>query len=315
MRFGEIYSTCKDIYDCIYENYDIARKANQLLSISNGIETMDLERKIVESISYIEHIFITFEGNEIFESIILDGVSIKTIFKENPKNVNELFNTVEKLVIRIYMIVKVGESVGMKQNELGLDIKMPLTENITDFKKHVDDLEFIFTKCPFFYSDKENLKFKNVDIGSVWLVLAVSGASIAMGSVLLNNIAAFIDKYYIMKSHKLTCEQQKMELEKANMDRKQKEEIHKVLEKIYQISVDNALKDLEKITKIEIKDKDERDRVEQSFNRLEKLMDKGLQIHAAIDSPKEVKALFAPIEMHYLSDKNNISKIEDKSDE
>ena len=317
MRFGEIYSTCKRIYDSTYEDYDIIRKSSQEFDDASEHRKMILEKDIKNGLSHIEDVFKTFMGNEIIDTLILEGDSIKSIFNRytDRRNMQKVFARVEKLLIRIYMIVRVGESAGMSQHDLGLEIKMPQTDNITDFAKYVNDLEFIFTKCPYFKDDKESLKLKSVDIGSIWLVIDVIGASIAGGSVLLHSIAAFIDKCYVIKSHKLTCENQKVEMEKAKADQKQKEEIIKTIEKVYQFSVDNAIRELEEVTKIEIKDNEERDRINQCFDRLEKLLDEGLQIYTAIDSPKEVKALFAPIEMRYLSNKDNISKIEDKSNE
>ena len=44
-------------------------------------------------------------------------------------------------------------------------------------------------------------------------------------------------------------------------------------------------------------------------------MDKGLQIYSSIDSPDEVKAVFEPLEMHYLSKKDVLEQIEEKQDE
>lgn len=320
MRLREVYSVSKSIYRGVYEDFKIARTkcANVRSKMDNIILTEEIKTEInliKLRIENIKMVLKSYEKNEVFDSVILERDTLEEIFRsyESIEQIERVISKIEKLVLEIKMVLRLCESIGVKENEIGLDIKMPKTDNITDFKKYIDDLEFVFTKSPFFYSEKESLKLNGTDIGSIWLVIGVAGASITVGSVILNNIAAFIDKCYIIKSHKWTCEKQKAEIEKAKVDQKQKEEMTKMIEMVYQVSVDNAVRELEETTKIAIKDNDERDRVNQCFDKLEKLLDKGLQIYAAIDSSEEVKAVFAPIEMHYLPKKDNITKIEDKS--
>lgn len=309
MRLGEIYERCNKCYNEIKE--DIISLAEMCKDI-NGKYALNAYRKGLN----IKCIKILSNCEDIRE---IDG--FKNIFmkidevmnNDNPKEKSEIL---VQLKFGLECVLDLFNSMGIIENKLGLDIKMPPTDNITDFRKYVDELEFIFTKCPFFYSDKESLKLKSVDIGSIWLVIGVAGAATATAtaSKLLNNIAAFIDKCYVIKSHKQTCEQQKMVIEKAKADQKQKEEMIAAVEKIYQFALNDEIRQLEEATKIKIKDNEERDRMNQSFDRLEKLLDKGLQIYSAIDSPEEIKAVFAPVEMHYLTKNDNISQIEEKSD-
>lgn len=300
MRLGEIYHRCKEFDDSNPPDIDVIRPSSlngYADEIFKNVISRSRELREIKSLNYI------FKKMDKIDPDIFDIPEQKV-------------NVVKNLVSDVRCILNLLQSVGIGENKLGLDIKMPQTDNITDFAKYINELEFVFTKCPFFQDDKESLKLDSVDVGSIWLTIGIAGASIAGGSVLLNNIAAFIDKCYVIKSHKLTCEQQKTEIEKARVDQEQKEEMLKTVERIYQISVENAIKELEETTKIEMKDPEERERVIQSFDRLENLLDKGLEIYEAIDSPKEVKAVFEPVEMHYLSPKNPATKIEDKlSDE
>lgn len=303
MRFSEIYVRCNECYINVYE---------EIKKINNGIEKNSItELEIHNCLRNILNYCQELRDISGIKNYLQDIENI--LFDRNLKS-EKLLYKLETLRSSIWAIMNLLMANGIEHGNWGLDIKMPPIDNITDFKKYIDDLEFIFTKCPFFKDDKESLKIRGVDIGSIWLVLAISGITVTTGSVLINNIAAFIDKCYVIKSHKLTCEQQKIELEKARIELKQKEDMIKTVDQMYQISVSNAISDLENITKIEIEDNDERDRVIQSFDRLDKLIDKGLQIYASIDSPQEVKAVFAPIEMHYLPQKENVTKIEKKAD-
>ena len=78
-----------------------------------------------------------------------------------------------------------------------------------------------------------------------------------------------------------------------------------------------AIQDMDTISgyKMENKDGDERRRIEECFLRMGNLIDKGLQIHMSIDSPKEAQALFEPLEMKYISIAENLKMLEEKKEE
>lgn len=216
---------------------------------------------------------------------------------------------------KLDVIVQVFEASGVSESKyIGLDIKIPVNGNFSDFRKNIDDLDFIFTKCPFLQSKEETLCFKNVDIGSVWFSFAVVGTGVVIGSCLINNIAALIDKCIILRSHFLTIKKQMQDIERSKNEQKDKDELIQYLNKLYKIQVDNVIDELQQEIKYEINDGDERGRIEQCFEKLGRLIDKGLEIHAAIGSPKETKALFAPIEMKYLELGELVHAIEQKSD-
>ena len=306
MRLAEIYDRCKRCY----ENN---REEMNRVKVYLGEDGKNVEN-IKDIGGSLNRIISNYENLREIDGLKYLFNELDIVMNDEEMRKDVLPDILYRLQTSLQCIISFLQSIGVNGNELELDIKMPPTDNITDFCKYVEDLEFIFTKCPFFYSDKESLKLKSVDIGSIWLVIIVVGATAHIGSALLNNIAAFVDKCFILKSHKLTCEQQKNEIEKAEIDQQQKEEIFRNINEVYQISVKNAIRELEDATAIEIKDNEDLQRVSQSFDRLEKLLDKGLQIHAAINSPEEVKAVFEPIEMHYLPKNDNIPKIEKKSD-
>jgi len=221
-----------------------------------------------------------------------------------------------ELVSSMVSVIKLYESMELNSEEkIGLDIKLPKCEDFSDFKKYIDELEFILYKCPFFKIEGEDLKFKTLDVGSMWLNFLVVGASIGAASIILNNIAAFLDKCIIVKSHKITVEQQEMQLQSMTMEEKQKKEILKGIKQIYQAQVDTIISELEKETGVKLKNGEERGVVSQAFDKANVLIDKGLQIYSTIDSPKEVKALFEPIEMKYFSISEGLKKLEDKESE
>ena len=96
--------------------------------------------------------------------------------------------------------VDLYEKMGIDTEErVGLDIKLPKFNDFSEFVKYINDIEFVLTKCPFLQDNNEKLIFENVDVGSTWLTfLVIGGAVTASGSVLLNNIASFVDKCIII---------------------------------------------------------------------------------------------------------------------
>ena len=59
-----------------------------------------------------------------------------------------------------------------------------------------------------------------------------------------------------------------------------------------------------------LKDGKKRGLAEQSFEKIEKLIDKGLQIYSTIDSPQEAKVLFEPLKRKFLDTEKELKMIE-----
>lgn len=354
MRFGEVYRICKNNYDIINDNYlrvinaykkyvginedenidvkpyevkhkDIDEKQYWKADGNTDVKLYEIRHENLEipEIKYTEEISknlnnISKIASEVFGDIKCLEKAVAKVYSSNliqTITIEQKINDVKELLIQLECIIQLYESMELKEQGIGLDIRVPEIDDITQFKKYIDELEFVFTKCPFFQSSEASLKFINVDIGSTWLVIGVASVSIAVASMLLNNIAAFIDKCLVIRSHKKTCEMQQREINKFNCNQKEKEKLVENIIKVYKIAVSNAIKELEETTGCRMQDGDERGRAEQALEKLEKLIDKGLQIYSAIGSPPEVKALFDPLEMHYLSIAEELKRIEKKSDD
>ena len=153
-----------------------------------------------------------------------------------------------------------------------------------------------------------------MDVGSLWItILAVSAVGVS-ASVLLNNIAAFIDKCYVIKSHQLTIKQQEVIYENMKIDQKTKEQYLDGLKLVYDQIVKSTVVELEEITNIKLEDGEQVGIVSQAFDKTISLLDKGLQIYTTIDTPKEVQNLFKPLEMKYVDVAKPIEKIVQKEE-
>lgn len=307
MRLKDVYTLCK-------KNHKIIEACKLVIDEEMCECYLHEEKAIKEALVQLSVIKYLNEPIDYFYKALQDI----EYFEARTKPKTEIFDKAKNNLTKcMNSVIELYESLGLNTKDtIGVDIKLPKTENLSDFKRNIDDLEFVFTKCPFFQSEKESLCFGGLDVGSEWLALVITAsvpAIVLSGSILLNNIAAFIDKCLIIKSHKLTIQQQKNLIESSQVEQKEKEELIKNLNRILKIQIDNEIKSLEEESGYNIVDGDERGRVEQSFEKLEKLIDKGLQIYSSIDSPPETKALFKPIEMQYLSIAKELKAIEKKS--
>lgn len=308
----------KDIYFICKNNYEIISSCKLIVNEELCECHLDDEKKInkildeeLSSVEYLRSSVNCFKK----ELADLDGFEPRT----SPQT-DKYERAKKELIRKMDSVINIYESLGLNRKvEVGLDIKLPVTKDFQDFRKNIDDLDFVFSKCPFFKSEEEELRFDGLDVGSEWLNFVVVGlvgtsSTLLLGSVLLNNVAAFIDKCIAIRNHKAIVRQQKELIELSIIEQKEKEELLKQLNRIIEIQIDNVIKDMEEISGHKIIDGDEKGRVEQSFDKLEKLIDKGLQIYSTIGAPPEVRALFEPLEMKYLSIQNEIKEIEKKSD-
>lgn len=312
MRLRNIYIICRDNIETIdtisfaqltgsYSGYwqvtgwEKASKVivNELFSIEF------LKEKAEELIKCIPEIYQTFDSFKVLSS---EGNKILTARKMLRESMAD--------VISLY------ESMGLEPKEsLGVDVRLPDCKDFAELKKCIDDLDFILYKNPLFRDETENLEFKSADVGSLWLTFAVIGAGAVSTSIFLNNLVAFLDKCVVVHSHRLTLQQQKVQVEAMKMEKEAKETFLNSLEQLYKSQVATVVHELEKETNKKLQNGEEIGIVEQAFEKMNILLEKGLQIYSTIESPQEVKALFEPLEMKYISVSSGTKLIEEKTEE
>lgn len=311
MRLRSIYVLCRDNLGIIDDlNGTTVSNNTAYTQVSNWSNVANIINNKLLSIKYLEEY-----ATDLIQSIpeiyrAQDSFKVKNAEWNNISNAKRLLRDSMIDVINLY------ESMGLDSEEsTGIDIQLPKCNDFSDFKKYIDELDFILYKCPFFVSKEEALKFETVDVGSMWLSFVIVGTGIVTTSILANNIAAFIDKCLIIRSHKKTIEEQEISLKAMEMDNSLRETTIKGLKKLYEAQVNILINELESETGIKLKDGEERGRVIQTIEKMNGLLDKGLQIYSALDSPDEVKSLFEPIEMKYLSMAENIKLLDNKDND
>ena len=309
MRLRNIYVICKKSLDSVKAITGVQSTNNSgYINVSGWEEFLS----IYDDISSIEYT----------KEIALEVVnSVPEIYRHQSRFTvqraewNKISNTKERLISCLVDVIRLYESMGLGDEEhMGIDIKLPKCSDFSDLKKCVDELEFILYKCPFFKVQGETLKFEGIDVGSMWIAFVAIGAAVGITSLVLNNIAVFVDKCMAIRSHNISVQQQKLVLNSMQMENDEKQKIYDGLNKVYQAYVDNIVTEMEKETGIELKNGEERGVVTQSFEKANMLFDKGMQIYSTIDSPREVKLLFEPLEMKYLSISDELKLLENKDE-
>ena len=200
MNLRNIYVMCKNNYSVIknIQGNEVTINARHGVKITDWIVARDvlMELRTVNSLK-IEVDSLIEEVPAVYRN--------KNEFVVDRNEWTDISNAKNRLIRTMEDTMDLYEKMGLNTEErIGIDIKLPKYRDFSEFVQYVNDLEMIFTKCPFLQAENEELVFDNVDVGSTWLSFVVA-ANIAIvgGSVLLNNIAAFVDKCIILRSHYL----------------------------------------------------------------------------------------------------------------
>lgn len=311
MRLRNIYIICKENIEQL-DNLTSISVNTSFIRVSGWISLYQVCKNDLIKIEYLKSATIK----------LINSVPDLFLSQDNFKVENAVWNKINLARNELYDYmadaINLYESLQLENTEnraIGLDIKLPVCQEFSDLKKCIDELDFILYKCPFFQTKEETLKFETFDVGSSWIFFACVGIAIGTSSRILNNIAAFVDRCFIIKSHSVNLQEQKAQLEQLEFENKKKQDILEGIEAIYHKQVENVIKDLETETGITLKDGEEQGIVIKAFEKANALIEKGLQIHATIDSPKENKVLFDPIETKYLSIENELKLLAQKDQE
>ena len=313
MRLRNIYILCKQnvasIKNLSGTSYQNSRENGITVSSWNtalkGIENVRKIAYLSETcdhlIGAVPQVFITLDTYRVTN----DSWSAMSKYK------NELVTRMND-VISLYESMGYGDDNSQRDNNAELDIYIPPLHSFSEYKDIVNEIDYIINKCPLFTTVKdEHFVFGGTDIGSTWLALVITGAT-AVVPILLTNVVAFMDKLIIYKSHKLTLEQQKHDLEVSEENCESKKTILKYLEDQYKKQIDILYQEVQEIAKEPDPTPESKDQMERCFDKGMQLMDMGVKIYTAIDAPQEAKDLFAPIEQKYLSI-DDVKKLVDKS--
>ena len=309
VRFYNVYYICKSCINAI-ENVRIREVRNSNNNSLNGYRILEWNecRKILPELEKISSLkkYVNNVCNSL--SFIAFEQVIPEITIESYKKFKEAF---EKLAISVKTIINLYESMELGKTDSGIDVKIPSCDSLKEYMDYLKEIDFIFTQCPYLQCDKEQIKFKNVDVGSQWLNFMVISTS---SFYILNNLAKLIERAIAMKSYLKTIRQQDEILKSMQVKNEVASETLDVFKTMKRITMEGYVKELESELG-ELKDGEERGKVEKSLEKLAELIDKGVEIYSSIETPNEVKALFPMSENNVLLPDNIIKLLEEKSGE
>lgn len=297
MRLYGMYYTCKK-----YVGYVKEMKVNDRTANGNVIWSIKAWREKSIALNELGKINpLRAYARKVYEAIPIvyrdrDDFDITETTK------NSFITAREKLIVAMETIIDMYETINpnkMTNEEYGFDIKMPEFDELGEFAKCIEDLNFVIKQCPYLNDKDGQIKYGTIDVGSTWLTFAIGGAA---ATTIISNLAKIVDNAIKMKSHITTVKMQEEALRTLEVKDEIAVELLETYKKTNQVLTQNSVTELERELG-ELKDGEERDKVGKTLEKLAFWMDKGMQIYSAIDAPTEIKDVFPKQqEVSFLSD-------------
>lgn len=305
MRLYNIYYLCRELIDIFKQDrisLDNKRNVYEISDLENYWSAIDSLQNIALFKPVIEHfynIIPVYAKNE-------NSIEVSIDIYRNFESLNKTIINQMSVIIDLY------ESMNISKNPVGIDVKIPSCEDLKEYIKYLNDLDFIFTQCPYLLHKDETIKFSTVDVGSQWInfIIELSVGSVATFYI-LNNLALILDKIVILRSHYKSVKQQEEALKVAKHKAElldSEKEIFDTLKRHYMSEITDSLEN--EISPLE--DGDQRGRLEKSLEKLCNLLDKGVEIYASIDTPNDIQVLFPTLNEKEKLPDSILKYIEDK---
>lgn len=207
-----------------------------------------------------------------------------------------------KLIVAMETVIDMYETINPKKvidEDYGFDIKMPEFDDLGEFSKCMEDLDFVMKQCPYLNDKDGQIKYGSIDVGSTWLTFIIVGVG---ATTIMTNLAKIVDIAIKIKSHITTVKMQEEALRSVEIRDEIAAEVLDAYKKANRILTQNSVVELEQELG-ELKDGEEKDKAGKALEKLGYWMDKGMQIYSSIDAPVEIKDVF-PLqqETNFLSD-------------
>ena len=303
MRLYNIYYTCKAVYDNL-KNI----RAETTPTEAKRIMSWELNKQALLTLFSLD--FIKEDAKAVYN--VLNPIELE---QSQPvigiKTYNKLVEKNNVVLSKVTAIIDLYESIKDGSSTPGIDMKIPPCESLEDYITILRDINFVLTQCPYLKSDTEELKYKGTDVGSDWITFAiiVSG-TISSGFVIFNNLASLINKAITLKSNKKILDMQEEMYKTMQMKNEATQDTIDAFNKMKELTYKQYVNELqEELGKL--KDGEEEGRVSKSLEKLSTLIDKGLEIHTSIETPKEIKVLFPFVEQQQTLSDNLVKYLED----
>lgn len=219
---------------------------------------------------------------------------------------------IQKLQEKIETVIELYESIQNGEAQEGIDIKIPNCASLKEYIQYMKDIDFVLSQCPFISKSEEEIVFNTVDVGSMWLSFFVKAA--AGSYAILSTISKMTELALKVKSNNVVIKQQEEMLETMRQKNDVGQEVIDVFKKMKDKMLDESVSELEQECNMNITEPEERDRARRSIDTLAELIEKGVEIYSAIETPEEIKVLFPFVDDSPTIPEGLLKLIESKED-
>lgn len=305
MRLHNVYYVCKAALNGLKQI-----KSESLSSGATRLTGWNIGKQAIESLFNID--FIKDDAQKIY-------YTLSPIDREKQRpdigssTFNEFSPLYKKLIFKLESVVDLYESMREGVSQPGIDIKIPPCNSLKEYIKILDDIDFVFTQCPYFINDNERIEYKGTDVGSDWVTFAIIVSTVTSASfVILNNLASIMNKVTVLLSNKKVLDMQEETYKAMQLKNEVTQDVIDAFNKMKEITYKKYVDELQDEIG-ELKDGEEEGKVSKSLEKLASLIDKGVEIHTSIETPKEIKVLFPFVESQQSLPDNLLKYIEDKT--
>jgi len=192
--------------------------------------------------------------------------------------------SINDIKVSMDTIIKLYESMGHEASENDLEIQIPENIELSKFGKMIDDLNFVLKQCPIIERDEKTSRLLRTDVGSLWLVLAGSYAFLkGVGYIVQAAVKARADLASIRQLEALTREMEgKAELVI---------QMNEIINDKRKLILNKYVAEIQEVVEKKLEPSDEQTLVK-CLEKMDELLESGLKVYAAIDTPREIQILF-----------------------
>lgn len=286
MRLYNIYYLCKVSVDGIrnlnhkQNNYNNGKSDYTLINWESAVQSYNLIREI------------SFLKDDV--QLILSHVPAHEFTQEKPNISAQASSSIKngniRLLAKLDAIIGLYESLDNGEAKQGLDVKIPKCDSFKEYIQYMKDIDFVFSQCPFISQSDEEIIFNTVDVGSMWLSFFIKAET---GKHFILSFVAKLSEIAIkIKSNYAVTQMQDEMLETMKQKNEVGQEIIDVFKKMKDKMLDDAVSEMESEFGTTITNEEDRDRARRSIDTMARLIDKGVEIYTAIETPEEIKVMF-----------------------
>ncbi len=305
MRFYDVYYTCKAAWNGLNE-----LKKEVLSNGGKRLIDWSISKQAIESLFTID--FIKDDAQNLYN--VLSPIDREKSSPDIGPNTFEKFNVLyDRLLTKLEAVIDLYESMKTGVSQPGIDVKIPPCNSLKEYIRILDDIDFVFTQCPYLINENEEIKYKGTDVGSDWITFAIiMSTTVSASFIILNNLASIMNKVIALVSNKKILDMQDEVLKTMQLKNEATQETIDTFKKLKEITYKKYVDELQdELGKL--KDGEEEGKVSKSLEKLATLIDKGVEIHTSIETPKEIKVLFPFVETQQSLPDNLLKFLEDKA--